>query len=130
MIYRVALLSLLALVPLAASAQKLNLSPLESIIGAVAAVIGTLIPILVTLGLAVFLWGLVRYLWGGGSEPEINNAKVLMKWGLVILFVMVSVWGIIDFMQRALNLDKNATGKAPQIQYSGSQGNFSPGGLY
>lgn len=104
-------------IPAEALAQGLNLSPIESLVGSVAGLLRMVIPVLVTLGLAVFLWGLVRYLWGTGTEPDLNNAKLLMKWGLVILFVMVSVWGIIDLMQRALNIDKNATGRAPQIEY-------------
>lgn len=110
----------LATFPLAASAQSLNLSPIASLIGAVAAIIGTLVPILVSLALVVFLWGLVKYLWGGGSKPDIEGAKKLMKWGLITLFVMVSVWGIIDLMQSAFGINKNAQGKAPQILYTGS----------
>jgi hypothetical protein len=114
--------SLLALagLPLVSYAQSLNLSPVQKIISAIATLVGTLVPVLVTLGLVVFLWGLVRYLWGGGSKPDIANAKKLMMWGLVTLFVMISVWGIIDLMQRSLDIDKNATGRAPQIQYTGS----------
>src|SRR3989344_8486587 len=122
MILRVLSLAVVAAVPLVSSAQSLNLSPIASIIGAVAAVVGTLVPILVTLGLAVFLWGLVRYLWGSGGKVDIQGAKKLMGWGLLTLFVMVSVWGIIELMQTAFNIDKNAQGKAPQIQYSGSSG--------
>ncbi len=122
MIFRA--LSLLALLglPLVSFAQSLNLSPVSKLIGAIAAVIGTLVPILVTLGLVVFLWGLVKYLWGHGGKADIDGAKKLMKWGLLTLFVMVSVWGIIDLMQAAFNIDKNAQGRAPQIQYSGGSG--------
>ena len=97
----------------------LNLSPLTDIIGAFGQLVGTLVPILITLALVVFFWGLVRYLWWGTSEPRIDEAKTLMKWGLITLFLMVSIWGIIALMQKALDIDKNATGKAPQIQYSG-----------
>lgn len=116
--------ALVLLIPIGALAQGINLSPIQSLIGAVASVLRAVVPVLVTLGLAVFLWGLVRYLWGSGAEPDLKNAKQLMMWGLVILFVMVSVWGIIDLMQLALGINKNATGRAPQILYQGS-GNTS-----
>ena len=127
MIYRVLSLVALAGSPSVSFAQSLNLSPIASLIGAIAAVIGTLVPILVTLGLAVFLWGLVKYLWGKGGKADIDGAKKLMKWGLLTLFVMVSVWGIIDLMQRAFNIDKNAQGKAPQIQYNGGDSVWKSG---
>jgi hypothetical protein len=105
----------------------LNLSPIASLIGAIGRIVGAVVPVLVTAALAVFLWGLVRYLWGGGSKPDIEGAKDLMKWGLVVLFVMVSVWGIVDLMQSALNINKNATGKAPQILYTGGSGGTTGG---
>lgn len=126
MMRRVLLLATLASLPLVSFAQSINLSPIASLIGAIARIIGSLVPILVTAGLAVFLWGLVRYLWGGGSKPDIEGAKQLMKWGLVILFVMVSVWGIIALMQTALGINANATGKAPQIIYPGASGSTGP----
>ena len=101
----------------------LNLSPLTNLIGAFGQLVGALVPVLVTLAMVVFFWGLVRYFWWGTSEPKIEEAKKLMKWGLITLFLMVSVWGIIALMQEALNIDENATGKAPQIEYSGT---FNP----
>jgi hypothetical protein len=120
MIKRALPLIALAGLPFAASAQSLNLSPIASLIGAVAAIIGALVPILVTLALVVFLWGLVKYLWGKGGKADVAGAKQLMKWGLITLFVMVSVWGIIDLMQSAFGINKNAAGRAPQILYTGN----------
>jgi hypothetical protein len=122
MIKRGLALLLLAGLPLVSFAQTLNLSPLQSLIGAIAKIVGAIVPILVTLALVVFFWGLVRYLWGAGGKAGVAKGKSLMLWGLVTLFVMVSVWGIIDLMQSALNIDKNAQGRAPQIMYPGASG--------
>ena len=108
--------------PLVSFAQSINLSPLERLLGAVAAIIGALVPILVTLALVVFFWGLVRYLWDASGKGGHQKGKDLMKWGLLTLFVMVSVWGIIELMQRALNINENAQGKSPQILYPGAGG--------
>lgn len=119
MIQRALAYGALFALPLVSFAQTLNLSPLGSLIGAFARLIGALVPILITLALVVFFWGLVKYLWGHGGKADIEGAKKLMRWGLITLFVMVSVWGIIGLMQDALNINKNATGKAPQIQYNG-----------
>jgi len=126
MIQRVLALFALAFLPLVSSAQSLNFSPIATLINAVAKIIGALVPVLVTLALVVFLWGLVRYLWGGAAKADLQSAKRLMGWGLIILFVMVSVWGIVALMQEALSINKNASGKAPQIQYSGSTGSGAP----
>ncbi len=63
--------------------------------GLVSASIG----ILVTLALAVFFWGLVKYLFNLGGEKGHEQGKHLMIYGIVALFVMVSVWGLIQFVQ-------------------------------
>lgn len=111
--------ALLWALPLAASAQ---MQPLAKLIGAIASLLGALVPILVTLGLVVFLWGLARYLWGKGGKADIEGAKKLIKWGLITLFVMVSVWGIIGLLQTGLGIDRGAKARAPGILFPGAGG--------
>ena len=111
--------ALLFALPLMASAQ---MQPLATLIGAVASLVGALVPILVTLAFVVFLFGLVKYLWGKGGKADIDGAKKLMMWGLITLFVMVSVWGIIRLMQSALGVNSNAEARAPGILYPGVGG--------
>ena len=45
--------------------------------------------------LIVFMWGIVKYLWKGDSEDARQKGKQLMIWGLIGLFVMFAVWGIV-----------------------------------
>jgi hypothetical protein len=40
-----------------------------------------------------------------------------MIWGLVSLFVMVSVWGIVRLAQDALGVNPNAGATSPQVLY-------------
>lgn len=103
------------MVPFVASAQSLQ--PLANLIGAVARLVGALVPILITLALVVFFWGLVRYLWGKDGKAKVDQAKDLMKWGLVTIFVMVSVWGIVRLAQDALGINPNAGAVSPQVLY-------------
>ena len=102
-IFLIALLFL----PAVASAQ---LTGVKGLIQAVGGLINPLIAILVGLALLVFFWGLVRFIFRvGGDEKAVEEGKKIMIWGLIALFVMVSVWGIISFMQRALLLPGNST---------------------
>ena len=66
------------------------------------------IAILVALALAVFFWGLVRYLFKLGGDKGAENGKSLMVYGIVALFVMVSVWGIINFVSSFFGINTNA----------------------
>ncbi len=63
------------------------------------------IPIVVGLALLGFFWGLAKYIFSQGNEKSTMEGKKVMLYGLVALFVMVSVWGIIGFFQRDLNIE-------------------------
>lgn len=87
----------LSILPLTASAQ---LTGVKSLITAVGGLINPLIAILTGLALLAFLWGLVRFIFSvGGDEKAVEEGKRIMKWGIIALFVFVSVWGIISFIQ-------------------------------
>ena len=105
--------ALLLALPLAASAQTLQ--PLANLIGSIGRLVGALVPILITLALVTFFWGLVRYLYSGKHD----QGKKIMIWGLVTLFVMVSVWGIVRLAQNALNIDSNANVNSPKVLVPG-----------
>src|SRR3989338_305331 len=62
-----------------------------------------LIPVVVGFALLSFFWGLVRFIFHvGGDEKAVEEGKRIMTWGLIALFVMISVWGIIAFVQGEL----------------------------
>ena len=61
--------------------------------------------VVVGLALLGFFWGLARFIFRiGGDEKAVEEGKKIMIWGLIALFVMISVWGIVIFMQEALDL--------------------------
>ena len=59
--------------------------------------INPLLLLLAGLSLVIFFKGLVSFIWRSGDEKAIEEGKSLMIWGLVGLFVMVALWGILDF---------------------------------
>lgn len=60
--------------------------------------VNNVIPILLIIGTIVFLWGVILYLTAGADEEKRANARSLMIYGLVGLFVMVAVWGIVNVL--------------------------------
>lgn len=56
--------------------------------------------------LLIFIWGLAKFIFKSGDEKGHEEGIALMKWGIIALFVMVSVLGIIGFMQSALGLPR------------------------
>ena len=57
-----------------------------------------IIGLFVTLAIVVFFWGLIKYLWSMSAEDAHEGLKI-MFWGVIAIFVMVSIWGIIRLLQ-------------------------------
>ena len=112
--------SALLLLPSIAFAQ-IGLTPLNSFLVAVSGLEGTLIPILIAGALITFFVGLIMYLWNskGDAKAHGDNKKV-MVWGLVALFVMVSVWGIIQIAQQAFGITGATTIAIPSVPRVGN----------
>ncbi|MBI2617938.1 hypothetical protein HYW58_00575 [Candidatus Kaiserbacteria bacterium] len=63
-------------------------------------VINALIPILIALAVLGFFWGVFRYGFSSDSEEGIQEGKTVMLYGIIALFVMVSIWGILNVLTR------------------------------
>jgi len=60
------------------------------------------IPVLVGLALLFFFWGLARFILKAGDVKAREDGRQVMIWGIVALFVMMSVWGLIAFAKKEL----------------------------
>lgn len=84
--------------PVLVFAQDNLFSLFDSIIG----ILGQLVAIIIALALVFFLWGVAKFILNAGDPAERAKGKQVMVWGIIALFVMVSVWGIVNFMQDAI----------------------------
>jgi hypothetical protein len=57
-----------------------------------------IIPFLLGLGLVIFLIGVVGYVRAGDNEEKRQAGRDLMIFGIVALFVMVAVWGLVKIL--------------------------------
>lgn len=73
-----------------------------------------LIPFMGAAAFLVFVYGIARFIKVAGNEKEIGESKKLLIWGVVGLFVLVTIWSIISFMQGELGVKNNNWG-IPQI---------------
>ena len=84
-----------------------QLSNVQDIIESVKNIIDILIPLVAALALLYFFWGLAKFILNSG-DPEAKEAgKSIMIWGIVALFVIVSVWGLVRFVGDAFNIDQD-----------------------
>ena len=90
------LLYFLPLLTFAATAQPTNF---EGLIDIFINLITATIPVIISLALLYFFWGLAQFILNTGGGKEQEEAKNVMLWGIIALFVMVSVWGLVRVLQ-------------------------------
>lgn len=80
-------------------------------------VLRAIVPMLITVALIVFIWGLIKYLMKIGDEKERQAGVQLMLWGVIAIFVMSSVWGIVRLLQNTFSVQQNEAivPRAPDI---------------
>ena len=69
------------------------------------AIVQTLIPIFIALALLVFVWGLVVFITNSGDDAAKQEGKNKMIWGVLALFVIVAIWGIINLLAGIAGVD-------------------------
>ncbi len=60
-------------------------------------ILNPLIGVLIASALVVFFIGVIKYIRVAGEEDK-NEAKRIMWWGIIALFVMVAVWGLVQIV--------------------------------
>ncbi len=94
---RIASIALLAF-PSVAFAQA---NTLKELVGMLVNLINTATATLVALALVLFLFGAAYNIMKSGERGSGALGKFLV-WGVIILFVMVSIWGILNLLQQTL----------------------------
>jgi len=89
-------LGVLFLTPLFANAQLVFADIVNIILGNI---IDPLVVLLVALALVFFMWGVAKYILHAGDENKRAEGIKMMTYGIIGLFVIVSVWGLIRILQ-------------------------------
>ena len=97
-------------VPVAASAQGLIKG-----VNNIGDIISTLIPIAIALAILFFFWGLAKYILNQGDEEKKKEGRGIMIWGVIAIFIMVSIWGLVSVVGETLGIEIDETGFIPQI---------------
>ncbi len=100
-------------IPVAALAQTAGTGAgLFGALSLVATFLNGLIGILITLAIIVFFWGLVQYLVNVGEQK--SEGLKIMFYGLIAIFVMVSIWGILRLMQSTFGISSTQGALVPK----------------
>lgn len=96
----------------------------QQILNFIAGVVSFLGPVLIGIALLAFFYSLVRFLY---VKDDAGKSKEYLGYSILILFVMVSIWGIVAFLQDNLGIgdgrDLNRTPGVPIRPFNGQPNN-------
>lgn len=70
-------------------------------------ILNGLVGLMILLAILAFFWGLIQYLFSG-EEMKAEGLKK-MFYGVIAIFVMVSIWGIIKLLQNTFGVTQNTS---------------------
>lgn len=76
----------------------MNCNDFKCVVNFFTGAIELLIPLVIGLAVLLFLWGMVKYVSAGGDPDKITEARNYILFGVVALFVMLSVWGLVAIL--------------------------------
>ena len=97
-------------------------------VGKLADLIKALIPIAFSAALLFFFYGLAIFILKAGGEDQAKG-KSIMLWGVVALFIMSSIYGIIQFLGTSIGVDTNNSGQGfnvPTVKGQSNKGQSKP----
>jgi len=101
--------------PMMALAQS-KVNSIWDLFSLVNRVLNTLVPLFIALAVVFFIWQVFMYAVAGDEEKK-KASKVNIIYGIVGIFVMVSIWGLVNILQGTFG----TAGVAP-----GNVGNLLP----
>ena len=58
----------------------------------------TIIPLLFSLAVLIYIWGIIQYVIAEDDEGKRKKAKDTIVYGIIGLFVMISIWGLVRIL--------------------------------
>lgn len=110
------LINIAMFAPFVALAANSNMGYVQDLLMQIQGIVEFLVPLLIALALLFFLWGLVRFMLNSGDDTARQEAKSQMIWGIIALFVIVSVWGLVSLLNEITGIDAGGgPGGIPQV---------------
>ncbi|MCR4284187.1 MAG: pilin [Parcubacteria group bacterium] len=88
---------------------------IESILDNISSIINLVIPLLIAIALVVFIVGVIKYITAGADEEKRKEARNTIIYGVIGLFAIVAVWGLVGVIASTFGIDTGGTIDIPQL---------------
>lgn len=100
------------LLPVLAFAQGVTTPPITSLstlLARIQQVINVIIPFLIGLAVFIIIYGIFGFISSAGDEEARAGAKGFIIWGIIGVFLMLSVWGLIGVLVNTFGIGTSQT---------------------
>jgi len=86
------------------------LGGIKSLLEALKELINLTFPVMIGLAIIFFFWGIGQFILNdAGNDKTREDGKKKMLWGVIALFVMVSIWGILNWISGTIGIPINTS---------------------
>ncbi len=107
--------AILAFSPVMALAAFDASGNLQGLLDFISLAVAQLIPIMFGLAIIYFFWGLIVFLRASGDPKAQEAGRNQMIWGVIAIAVMVSVYGLVVWLQDLFGVDQLDTIDIPTV---------------
>lgn len=107
--------SMLFIIPLSAYGASPDSGPVNSVFESMLNLLNVLTQIGIVTALVVFGWGIIRLIMAANNPAALKQAKGILWWGIIALFVLASLGGIIAFIKSYAGIPDNVIINIPNF---------------
>ena len=95
--------------------QNTQITTVGGLINRVAQILNNLAPLIIGLAILVILWGIFQYISKAGEEEKRAEGRMFIIYGIVGVFIMVSIWGLVNILDNTFLLQKTTPTDYPGL---------------
>ena len=92
-----------------------DFSAIVDLVGQIGTVVAKIIPIMFALAIIYFFWGLIKFIRSAGDAKARDEGKSIMIYGVIAIAVMVSIYGLVAWLQNTLGVGTETTLPLPTV---------------
>lgn len=90
------------LLPFIVSAQPKTPRNFQEFADIVLNILSLAAPLVIFISFIIFFWGLAVFILKSNDEKKRAEGKVLMTWGIIALFVAISIWALVNILYASI----------------------------
>ncbi len=86
----------------------------SGILDSISGFLSTIVTLLITLAVIYFIWGVIKYVIADSNEDR-SQGRQMMIYGIIGIFVIVALWGIIDVLGSTFDISRGGSVPSPEV---------------